>query len=747
MKSNSWFRRLLTAYLPLFYLVVVFLGFAFFMTMSQMMNTQMKESSETYAKHIMQTVESSLQSINQIIIREIHNNPDIQTFLYGQNDPTSNEYLINSQLAEKLNSLIIDFPLIDSIYYYRVSDQKTLSASGLLPIDYFGDLPFIRELEEGHVPFGWTGGRSYKLIARDAHEKQVISLVKTVSPLSTADGFLVVNVPTKVLESMIRGMGTQNVSYIAFHDQNGELLFTAGEDTGYELTVLHSAATGWEVRSGLQGEYNYKFIFDFYYGWIILGLAAVAIATVMIIYFARRYTSPIDSMLKQFMYYSKSKFQDLPDFINDQPRFIENMVDHLIGVANQYGNVHKENLHFKRKQFFIEWVGGERLLDKETWEKEMAEIGGSTAYSLRSVALVEINQYGKLCEDYSYRDQYLFKYIIESVFREIGTELKVHIWSEWLEPERLTVLMELEHEEPDSHELTLGLCERTRDWIDQNLDYSVTVGIGSATSEPTLVPSSLNEAEKALVDKPVEGNVTLAFWNMQTGEKNVSLDYLQRVKDIADNFKRRNSSWENEMLLFMADIKMNLKSRQDVENMLHYFLFHVSNVFTELPAPYQEFWEKSVIHLREVLQQFEDHETLNEHFIQQMREVAQQIEKLRGARYNQTLIRHVKEYIEENSHNPDLSLTLLSERFQMNQSYMSRLFKEEFGQNFVDYLAQIRVFRSKQLLKETDEAIAGIALKVGYVYKFSFNRVFKKVVGVTPGEYRKQSVQSGDDPL
>lgn len=704
------------------------------------MNTQMKKSSETYAKHIMQTVESSLQSINQVIIRELNNNEDIPKFLYGQNDPNNNPYLVNSRLADKLNGLTIDFPLIDSIYFYRIADHKVLSASGLLPMEYFGDRPFVQQLEEGDVPFSWTGGRAYKLLTGDSHEKQVVSLVKKISPLADADGFLVVNVTARALETMVRGTGTQNVSFTAVYDQNGNLIITAGEDAGYELSVVGSTVTGWEVRSGLRKEYNYTFILDFYYGWIIVGLLAIAIATVIMVYFARRYTSPIDSVLKRFLYYSKAKFHDdLPELINDNPHFIEKMVDHLLEVANQYGDVHKENLHYRRKQFFIEWVGGERLMDKETWEKEMVEIGLSAEDKPRFVALFEIDQYGKICNNYSYRDQYLFKYIMESVIREIGTEMKVHTWSEWLEPERLTVLIEIGHEVTEAHELALSFCESARSWIDQNLDYSVTAGIGSVVSEQVRVPSSLNEAEDALAGKPVEGNVTVPYWTMREREQNVSLNYLQSVIDIADGFKRRSTAWESEMLRFMQDLKMHLRTRQEVENMMNYFLFHLTNVFSDLPSAYHDIWEQAVIKMRDALKEYGDLDELGNRLLQDMREVTQKIEKLRGARNNQEMIRLVKAYIEENSHNPDLSLGLLGERFQMNQSYMSRLFKEEFGQNFVDYLAHIRVHRAKQLLENTDIAIANIALQVGYAYTFSFNRVFKKIVGVTPGEYRKQS--------
>ncbi|MNI14765.1 HTH-type transcriptional regulator YesS [compost metagenome] len=84
---------------------------------------------------------------------------------------------------------------------------------------------------------------------------------------------------------------------------------------------------------------------------------------------------------------------------------------------------------------------------------------------------------------------------------------------------------------------------------------------------------------------------------------------------------------------------------------------------------------------------------------------------------------------------------MLSERFKLTPNYLSRLFKEEFGEKFIDYLAGLRIEQAKYLLVTTSEAIQEIAGRVGYTHTFSFIRVFKKLVGRTPGDYRKEFQQ------
>ncbi|MEF3310385.1 AraC family transcriptional regulator [Paenibacillus sp. GYB004] len=73
----------------------------------------------------------------------------------------------------------------------------------------------------------------------------------------------------------------------------------------------------------------------------------------------------------------------------------------------------------------------------------------------------------------------------------------------------------------------------------------------------------------------------------------------------------------------------------------------------------------------------------------------------------------------------------------MNASYLSRLFKEQFGEKFNDFVTQVRVEKAVELLKGTEETVNEIAAAVGYTHTLTFIRVFKKVMGNTPGNYRK----------
>lgn len=107
--------------------------------------------------------------------------------------------------------------------------------------------------------------------------------------------------------------------------------------------------------------------------------------------------------------------------------------------------------------------------------------------------------------------------------------------------------------------------------------------------------------------------------------------------------------------------------------------------------------------------------------------------------------RHIKalgmklmQYVDINFHNQDLSLKTFSSEFGITVSYASKIFKEQIGSNFSDYLTEKRIEKAKQLLKETDLSVSEIAQRTGYVDSSTFIKNFKKVTRLTPGAYRGQ---------
>lgn len=99
----------------------------------------------------------------------------------------------------------------------------------------------------------------------------------------------------------------------------------------------------------------------------------------------------------------------------------------------------------------------------------------------------------------------------------------------------------------------------------------------------------------------------------------------------------------------------------------------------------------------------------------------------------------VVEYIHKNYTDTELSLKKLADIFCTKENYLSTLIKNKTGIGFKEYVLNLRIDEAKRLLSETNKSIQEIYEETGYVSKQSFFRSFKSVVGVTPGDYRKNN--------
>ena len=97
----------------------------------------------------------------------------------------------------------------------------------------------------------------------------------------------------------------------------------------------------------------------------------------------------------------------------------------------------------------------------------------------------------------------------------------------------------------------------------------------------------------------------------------------------------------------------------------------------------------------------------------------------------------LKEYLDEH-YTGKIMLEELAEKFFINKFYLSKIFKETYGTTVNNYLISKRITRAKQLLRFTDMTVDEVGVAVGMGDANYFSRMFRKVEGSSPREYRKQ---------
>ena len=106
---------------------------------------------------------------------------------------------------------------------------------------------------------------------------------------------------------------------------------------------------------------------------------------------------------------------------------------------------------------------------------------------------------------------------------------------------------------------------------------------------------------------------------------------------------------------------------------------------------------------------------------------------------NVILVDNAKKIVEEHFFDPDLSVESVCDALHVSTSHFSKIFKQETGRTFMNYMIGKRMEEAKKLLLQTNYKSLVIGEMVGYPEPNYFSYVFKKNCGISPAKYRKQN--------
>lgn len=133
---------------------------------------------------------------------------------------------------------------------------------------------------------------------------------------------------------------------------------------------------------------------------------------------------------------------------------------------------------------------------------------------------------------------------------------------------------------------------------------------------------------------------------------------------------------------------------------------------------------------------FEKYETIDE-IRQTVNEMVDKMcLKVESQKKGMSKVERIIKYIHDNYQDSNLNVSSIADAFEMNSSYLSRVFKEQTGENLLSFINQYRVEKIKILLVQTSLTLEEIGKRVGFINSVAVIRAFKKCEGVTPTQYK-----------
>mgnify|MGYP002407267458 FL=1 len=288
----------------------------------------------------------------------------------------------------------------------------------------------------------------------------------------------------------------------------------------------------------------------------------------------------------------------------------------------------------------------------------------------------------------------------------------------------------------------VDMCRQIQFLISKHLKLSVSIGIGNKVKDILSICKSYNEAFNALRNRVYSGKSSVIhIRDISMDNECASIMYMnsfsKEEKELQIYIKLIDRKKINNLLDRLFKRFVTEKADYNcIRNISLYFMFAAFKDLKELGINVEDRLELQFDPFIEI-EKYETAEEMKKWMISVFSDLLHIIENEKNEKYKYIVKVGIDYMI--NHYNEPLSLTIIADEVHVTPNYFSRVFREETGQNFIEWLNKFRVDKAKDFLLNIGMKTYEVAEKVGFSdYKhFSYN--FKKYAGCNPTEYREMN--------
>lgn len=668
--------------------------------------------------------------------------------------------------------------LIDSIYICFNNNSRVITEKGLFSQDEFYERAYLKEirgyLEKNRIQSYHLDIRKYSFEDRQFykqdHEGNVISIIR---PFYNAymQGFIVINIkdeslfrPIK-LRSNTTGVGSDHFFVMNSnglvlspdlknntlpHTISKQYLAIAHASQGYFTTtidkakylVIHSntSSFGWTHLLYLPYTLIYRNIFIFRNTLIVLNVFVIFLGGFIAYLVSSSLYRPIKS-LHSMLHGSKSSLT--PNHPVNDLEAITLDVKNILVDNHEIRSMLEKNSHVLKEVFLKQLIMGKMQDEKEFVEKceELALIFQQDCFA---VLIVCIDQWREFSRKYSTIEQNMIKHSILESACTLAPNGMNGLYLIVSEPERIILLYNFSAEASmhAPHDHLVSIANGLRHLIYESLSLPATISIGHAVTGFRDINLSYEAALESL-------NYRFIFEH-------------EGIIDSA-HLQSEHKSWDKpiypfeleKLLLHHISNSSTEKSSGAIDNILHYFIDNkcshsmIRQYTLQLFSSLHHYMDENGIphemlyHDGNPSSELYGLETLAEigmFFKQTTQKLISHIDTKKASR-TKPFIGNVLAYIETN-YDKDINLEIVAAHYHVSRQHFSRLFQEQTGISFNEYVNNLRLDKSIPLLEEEHLRLKDICQMVGFNSPQYYIKQFKAKYHATPAEYRKKKTEN-----
>ncbi|WP_372630032.1 helix-turn-helix domain-containing protein [Cohnella sp.] len=388
-----------------------------------------------------------------------------------------------------------------------------------------------------------------------------------------------------------------------------------------------------------------------------------------------------------------------------------------------------ESLPLLGEDAFHQWLTSTRIGEEALLRSlDLPTVPGDPGFT--AVACV-MDNFAEVAERRFRSNPHLLQYAIVNIANELLCNCGKSFRSRQQNSELIVILYR-----PLSRNELGELLDKLRGLLHRLLDILVLIGVGDSRSSPRQLRDSLNEARAAL------------SW-LHAGEQQERTAFYDLLHLPKRPARHPTDSGERQLAAAMDSGSLAF-IRQTIEEVYA----EASRSACMSIASIRKLNADLLYQLERLVDQMEDKRTflaeltslrltaaaeLNLNFVQACAvQFLESISRLEiKQRTERKIIYDIRDYLER-EYMRKHSLKELSDRFYLSKEYISKMFKEEFGTNLFEYLANLKIERAKQMLTGSEAKLRQIVDELGFNDESHFSKTFKKHTGCPPKAYRAQ---------
>lgn len=405
-------------------------------------------------------------------------------------------------------------------------------------------------------------------------------------------------------------------------------------------------------------------------------------------------------------------------------RFAE-MANQLSSLQNMVDSSRSE----LKKKFFRDIIS-KNITFPEAYQQEYAQFFLPDSLPT-AILLVKMDDYHRILQDNWKNNYLLFEVALDNVLEEICEDFQNTVFVCY-KPDEYLFFTSSEGGRFELKCKVYDLYSAVKKTLQNSLLMETIISVSGLNEEQNQTASQMYEQANELNSHFfLLGKDTLLSQSLATAkEGEIDPEHFGRL--VAE-FRDRLTAWdmkglqENMSAYQIQPSSVNFSQIQQVRGIFQRYVFYLREYAAENNTLKR--LQEDLTYFEKYLKEYGTLEEMNEWLEKTVTSLLQQ------EYHSSSLVKRVKKYVLANYYR-ELSLTEIAESMGVNPNYLSRAFSKEYGDNLVSYINYVRVQAATNLLKDTNLKNYEIAEKVGYQNVEHFSRIFKKMMGKTPGEYR-----------